>query len=524
MVYLSNSESPSLPSLHSFPRGSYRLEWSVLSVEGIGAIMGNMTFRPACWGLSWDDAFNPNAVQGTVEMSDNGIFLNTSFGSILEDAYAFSIGGAARHKHVDYLYGLSQDGYFLALSDAVSFGTSASFPGGERQRINGKMLFARKGGGPFDPESNVRAIQFRMEGLKEWLGSTVFEFERKRQEDSLTLCFSREKAMSKNVVLLENEVLSIKVFHSYEIPEMSLGELTFRHDCLAEIKFKRSAVPLDEALETAEKLSRFVTFCVGFHAGVSEVDVVLEGQREKVRLFRQMLCWKTPSEYQLLHIPFTYRSIEDQIGELLNSWMNASAELAKARDILISLMAYDWRMPIDVSFVTTSQALEALSRHDVELKAMEESAFERRKAMIKAAIRDIDADTRCWVMGRIGENRKGQDRLLKELLDRYKAYASWLVPDMKAFAKDQVAARNWYSHRRSGPVNVSGLGLVYHTQLVQMLMYGIVWMKIGLDSVSLIDQLKKTGYKSDVIARAREKYDLASSCAASCDSSDDCRK
>lgn len=112
MVYLSNSESPSLPSLHSFHRGSYRLEWSVLSVEGIGAIMGNMTFRPACWGLSWDDAFNPNAVQGTVEMSDNGIFLNTSFGSILEDAYAFSIGGAARHKHVDYLYGLSQDGYF----------------------------------------------------------------------------------------------------------------------------------------------------------------------------------------------------------------------------------------------------------------------------------------------------------------------------------------------------------------------------------------------------------------------------
>lgn len=300
--------------------------------------------------------------------------------------------------------------------------------------------------------------------------------------------------------------------------------MTFRHDCLAEIKFKRSAVPLDEALETAEKLSRFVTFCVGFHASVSEVDVVLEGQREKVRLFRQMLCWKTPSEYQLLHIPFTYRSIEDQIEELLNSWMNASAELAKARDILISLMAYDWRMPIDVSFVTTSQALEALSRHNVELKAMEESAFERRKAQIKVAIRDIDADTRYWVMGRIGENRKGQDRLLKELLDRYTAYVCWLVPDMKAFVKDQVAARNWYSHRRSGPVNLSGLELVHHTQLVQMLLYGIVWMKIGLDSVSLIDQLKKTGYKTDVIARAREKYDLASSCAASCDSSDDCRK
>lgn len=129
------------------------------------------------------------------------------------------------------------------------------------------------------------------------------------------------------------------------------------------IKFKRSAVPLDEALETVEKLSGFMTFCVGFHAGVSEVDVMFEGQRGKVRLFRQMLCWKAPSEHQLLHIPFSYRAIKDQIEGLLDSWMNASAELSKARDILISLMAYDWRMPIDVSFVTTSQALEALSRH-----------------------------------------------------------------------------------------------------------------------------------------------------------------
>ncbi len=486
--------------------------------------MENTTFKPACWGLSWDDATNPNAVQDAVEVSDNGIVLNTSFGSILEDAHAFSIGGAARRKRADYLYGLSQDGYFLALSDAVSFGTSASFPGGEHQRIYGKRLFAQKSGGPFDPGGNVQAIQFRMEGLKEWLGSTVFEFEHKRQEDSLALCFSREKAKSRNATLLENEALSIRVFHSYEIPEMSLGEIAFRHDCLAVIKFKRSAVPLDEALETVEKLSRFMTFCVGFHAGVSEVDVMFEGQRGKVRLFRQMLCWKAPSEHQLLHIPFSYRTIKDQIEGLLDSWMNASAELSKARDILISLMAYDWRMPIDVSFVTTSQALEALSRHDAELKAMEESAFEQRRMQIKAAIRDIDADTRNWVMGRIGENRKGQERLLKELLDKYKAYACWLIPDMKAFVKDQVAARNWYSHRRSGPVNLSGLGLVHHTQLVQMLMYGIVWMKIGLGSVSLIDQLIKTGYKSDVTARAREKYDLASSCAAFCEESDDCHR
>lgn len=73
-------------------------------------------------------------------------------------------------------------------------------------------------------------------------------------------------------------------------------------------------------------------------------------------------------------------------------------------------------------------------------------------------------------------------------------------------------------------MNLSGLGLVHHTQLVQMLMYGIVWMKIGLGSASLIDQLIKTGYKSDVTARTREKYDLASSCAASCEGSDDCHR
>lgn len=75
--------------------------------------MENTTFKPACWGLSWDDATNPNAVQDAVEVSDNGIVLNTSFGSILEDAHAFSIGGAARRKRADYLYGLSQDGYFF---------------------------------------------------------------------------------------------------------------------------------------------------------------------------------------------------------------------------------------------------------------------------------------------------------------------------------------------------------------------------------------------------------------------------
>lgn len=463
-------------------------------------------FDVARWGYSWDDTVREDAVQGRVSCSDDGIILSTAFGTLLGEPGVTVFGGANRPESVDQLFGFTLDGYSIVLKRVNYAGGRSSYPGGESQRLRAQMLFVRKGAGSFDVDEPIEKIHFGLEGLRAWFGKTVFRMEANEHFDFKMLSLV-ENVKERNCILLDDDELRVRIYHTYVSPMLSVDDMTFRHDCIIEVVFKKAA-SLDDALAMTENISRFVSFCAGFHAGVKDVYLQFSNQEKEVRVCRRMLDWKTPTSLRLRQMPFPYSALDATAGLALGRWLRASKTLSKVQSMLVSLMMFDWRMPIDVTFSAVSQAFDALSKSCADTtKAMPSDQFKEWKRQVQDAVSSLDEPVRNWVMERLGSsNQKGQNKLIGELLSKYEDFSSWMIPDRSRFAATHLKARNWYAHPKGEGVPLEGVDLFKHTGVVLLLMYGIVWLRLGVDPAMLIERLRGSGFRANVIDDARRLY------------------
>lgn len=58
--------------------------------------------------------------------------------------------------------------------------------------------------------------------------------------------------------------------------------------------------------------------------------------------------------------------------------------LKRAGDIIVSILTYDWKMPVELQCVSASQALEAISRYRADLQSWPKAELEQnRKELLK---------------------------------------------------------------------------------------------------------------------------------------------
>ena len=136
-------------------------------------VLKSKVFTAALWADCWDKVRREvdGCDQGTVIFDeDNGIELDIPFGEILKDRRVLILGGDDLPEELDWLYGFSQDGYWIAVKDVTSSGTSRSVPGGVHQTLSATRLLYSKD--EFDPTKKVTGAVLEIGGLAEWLGSS----------------------------------------------------------------------------------------------------------------------------------------------------------------------------------------------------------------------------------------------------------------------------------------------------------------------------------------------------------------
>ena len=320
--------------------------------------------------------------------------------------------------------------------------------------------------------------------------------------DKLEIC---NDVMSSANVLAKTGELTVGIFHSCFISGDAVCGISLEPDCLLEVSFA-CPLPWHDALNLVEWLSKFFTLCMGVQAEIESLKFHFQGQDSPVNLHFCRLRSREITKSDIRRMPFPYSSLQVCVGSILESWINAPDDLAEALGMLISLLTYDWRMPVDLVLTATSQLIELVSKHGTETYSESEEDHSKHVRAVKEAVSGLDPKTVHWIMSRIGSNNKGQSRLLRELLENYKEYADWLLPNSRRYRKTQSAVRNHFSHRGDGGRSMSPLECHEHSLITLLLVYGIVWQKLGLSSKVVIQRLEKSGFMRHVVENARRIY------------------
>ena len=206
-------------------------------------------------------------------------------------------------------------------------------------------------------------------------------------------------------------------------------------------------------------------------------------------------------------MPFPCRVLRGEIGDYLRNWFNYGAEkkdkedyllFKRAGDLIVSILTYDWKMPVELQCVSVSQALEAISRYKANLASWPRSELRQNRKELLKRIEGMPEEFVTWVWSRIEQNSKGAKRLMVDLMDRQKDAVEWLVPDIGKFVSEQQNARNTYSHG-SVAATVDPSYLYRLTMGAALVGYVILWRLLGMRPTQIKRELERSRFKSWVI-------------------------
>lgn len=464
-------------------------------------------FKTALWGFSWEEVLKESGIceQGTAKLENDRISLDIPFGQILADNSFYSLrSDNAKPEEAEYLYGFTQDGWYLALANARSAGTGESSPGAPHQYVHATEILASKD--RFDPSQQIKEAQVYMLGLREWYEKAPYSAHHYRDDRKTVYELNMKDGKAQNAVLYECDQYLIKICHHITQSPVDAEGFHVDHDCIAQIAF-REPVARKAAETTMVRFSDFISLCVGFDAQITRVEYDIVGGSMPVFSYVPFVVGAKPTQWQLAMIPLRYRDLESHISESVELWLNANEHFIEIGNLLCSLLFNSWKLPLDLKFTGASQVLESLSKHKADASALPEEQYQQRRERLNELYSAIeDQELQKWAKERIPGNTKGQSRFLKELLEKHGAISDWLMPNRKAFARAQIRSRNYYAHRQNSKGALKGAQLYWHTEGVLLFCYAVVTELAGVPSTTIISGIRESSSLSRTAAKMKELY------------------
>lgn len=417
-----------------------------------------------------------NCVQGVVTFHrSSGLSLDIPLGSLFGSR---GIVSATEPYTAECIYGFSQTGKYLTL-----LGVSASDPGFhsrgfEHQTVLGQALVVSHA--QIQPNPLVSSISARMPGLREWVGksacTTVHELgDKTTGRESLEFKFDAE--LAKDITLFESGDVTITATYCGWSAGGPIPSYEFRYteDYRLDIKFS-SPVPLDEAFDKwLIGTWDFLSLCMGFRGSLESMSFVDSKSSKPCEYYRPLVENKeNPTDSMLRKMPFTYPHIGNKTQSLISKWLNLDGYLADGAIRTVGLLN-DWDAPIDLLFLASAQALEALAHVDAYKSEEHRSRF----------------------------STKNHE---KKLLDKIEPLTSSLIPNRGRFLEYHHSNRNGYTHLERAKQTLKGEDLYWHTKTVQLIDYVATMMVLGLTPEEIQKALEESHYRETIRFEARQMY------------------
>lgn len=465
--------------------------------------MDKKEFSPAIWSLEPNVTEGPNEKLGILTFEgDRGLELEIPAGVLLDwpkipTENGFMQTRTAEGLHADQVYGFSQSGNYYLLNDVSSPGPGMACPGMEHQSLHGASLFVSRQ--PLSANPVVTSVTVKVSGLREWLGVVPFNVSVRLEENRFSgISFDFDLADAAAISLFENEEVKISINLTNirkggPIPSFSFE---FETDCEMEISFKGEGCDFDDALEKwVYHAVSFLAFCMGFKYSISALKIKTADDVKADYYAPFVGAPGLPSSSQLQSMPFPYSKIGENVSTMIACWYDFDDYLRNGSTLVTSLMN-EWNMPLDMLFLASAQAFEAVSRSRVDESEISDEELEERLNAIKES--NLGSRIKKWACYKLKYAKwKSANCLAKDLIEKLGEFATYIAPDIDHYLEDHRAHRDAYTHRRSldEKERLSNEELYSHMEATQLLTYGAVAFNLGLKPDEILTHFKDSRYR-----------------------------
>lgn len=478
--------------------------------------MDDREFRPALWSDNPAELVRQeNCKFGTLSFSnDSGIDLCIPVGSILDDEPVDGIKMVGLEPlRRDFLTGFSQDGFYYVLREVVGFSPGFSAPGMEHQELSGEsLLVGRK---LIDQNPIVKSITVKLVGLREWLGlnPTVAHIAFTPDSTLDSISFEVNSNDINEPVLFENGIVKIAAVYCGVVAGSPIPQYQYEYtvDYALRISFFEYETHLDDALnDWVYPAIDFLGLCMGFLGDVKTIEFTIPNSQNVFQYYARLIPGtKKMSSSDRIQMPFPYRTLQDRIQETIKAWYSLEGYAKQAAIRAVYLRRENWKLPLDLMFLASSNAFEAASRVGEVQEELSEEEFDRRRQVIQDSVEDVK--TKKWAARKLEHcNFVPAGNLTEKLLNKLEPFTDYVVPDKRRFLKEHRAARNSYTHLRDieKPDLLEQTDLWVHTKAVQILELAAVLNMLGLEPSEILERFQESHYCFANIHRARMQYRL----------------
>lgn len=421
--------------------------------------------------------------------------LEVPFGDISESRQLHENGfavGTIFSDHYEYLFGITQDGKFLVLSDVMSHGVGASHPGATYEKFSARTVLSSCR--LFDPSSDVVEAEFSFDGLLDWIN-----YLRMPKLIDGSACMScADEALT--VPLYNSERCSVTLEYGSRQLQQYRECATFSYFAKFHLSFS-SDVSLDDFWANEFScIQSFMAFCFGFFPAASWMRVKYKGCEFWADVHRGTFS-PQHKKIQRGQTPVPYRQLGDEFPNVFTKWLDMVGDEAKARNLFSSLLC-NWKMPLDFQLFAANTMLEALSRANDENIFSDDDWRRLRQPILDVA----DASIRNRVQGLLELLRH---RSYSQLLDKaYNESADWgkrAIPDWSKFKKEQCRLRNIGAHALSGERSMRVMIDHYYGQLI--LAYYILMLRLEMPE-TVMEEFDRSNFLNVVRANLKSHYSL----------------
>ena len=164
-------------------------------------------------------------------------------------------------------------------------------------------------------------------------------------------------------------------------------------------------------------------------------------------------------------------------------------------------------MPLDMRFLASAQAFEAVSRSQVDEQEITDKALQEKIEDIKKS--NMTSKLRQWVVYKVKNAKwKTANSLADSLIDRLENFPPYIVPDISRYLEDHRRHRDAYTHRKNlnTKQQLSSIDLYVHTEATQLLTYGAIALLLGMEPKEVVSALKESRYRWNSVYRANRLY------------------
>lgn len=476
--------------------------------------MDSRTFDPAIWSLSpLDDCCTIDEMPvGLLSFDkDEGVQMEIPIGSLIDDE-ADGFVRRFRSDELRTIYGYSRTGKYYALEHACRTGATESYPGMKGEKYHAASLLVSRA--PLCPNPKVTGVVLYFEGLREWVGEQPVQSIYRCEKDSGILQSSSLDYDAGRVVepiLYESDEVLIQARHVWHesggpIPRFEYG---FKSEYHISFTLKHSEMPLQEMLNTwVYPVRDFLTFCMGFRSEVTRIAFATTKDASCELYVRIIGSPLGKGDKVLDQMPLPYRAVVDRLPCMVEKWVGLAGYAEHASKSFVALLG-PWDMPLSLEFFASAAVLEALS-HDVSpdgdqpVLLVDENVLEE---VLDSAMRQ---DVKDAVVKELYRPQNSND-LTKRLLSRLGKYAEYVAPDLELFMKEHRDARNGYAHLNPRKLKKAPqlFDLFVHTKTVQLLCYGALSMRMGMNDGEILKAVLDSRFMSSYLRKSRERYTSA---------------